>query len=185
MGSNPIPPTLVTDTSPLQGLYRGGALDLLRAGGTTLVIPSAVAEETRGSFDQIGGVKVPDLSVHPWIQVVQLTDADLEAEGASLVGPRRRTRQYEWNGLKIQQPELEAILLARRMSVVLLMEDDAGLRGAAIAGVKVAGVADVLRDLVSAGRLDLTDASQRARAILATNYFSQRLEWLSRGITDF
>jgi hypothetical protein len=183
MGSNPILPKLVSDTSPLQGLHRGGALETLRDLGVQLVIP--VDAETRSSFQQVGGLKVPDLDGHRWIRTERVDDAALAAFGASLVGPHRRTFEYAWKGFKLDRPELEVVCLAVREGAHALVEDEPGIRCARMAGVPVTSVPVLLRDLVRAGRMDLADAGRRARAILETGYFLRELEWLSRGIDDF
>jgi len=150
-----------------------------------LLIPSAVEEETRGSFLRAGGEKVPDLVAHPWIRIEPVRDEELAAFGATPLGPRRHTLEYSWRGYRLDRPELEAVLLARRVGATLLIEDDGGLRCARLCGVAVTGVAAVLRDLCRAGRLDLAEAGRRARAILDTRYYSRELEWLSRGIDEF
>jgi len=151
----------------------------------TLLLPPAVGEETRGSFLRAGGERVPDLRAHPWIRIGPVGDGALAAFGATLLGPRRHTVEYSWRGFRLDRPELEAVLLAHRAGATLLIEDDGGVRCARLCGVRVTGVAAVLRDLCRAGRLDLAEAGRRARAILETRYHSRELEWLSRGIDEF
>jgi hypothetical protein len=144
-----------------------------------------VDAQTRSSREKAGGGKVPDLDAHRWIRVEPVSDQELAAAGAAPVGPRRSSFVYAWNGLKLDRPELEAVLVARRAGVPLLIEDETGVRCARACGVPVTSVAAVLRDLSAAGRMDLAEAGRRARAILETGYFSRELEWLSRGIADF
>src|ERR1700681_3078439 len=111
MGSTPIPPILVLDSSPLQGLYRGGALEPLGELFPQLMVPGAVGAETRRYHAEPGSAgRVPDLDGHPSIATVPVRDAELEAAGARLIGPHRDTQLYEWRGRRIQRPELEAVL---------------------------------------------------------------------------
>lgn len=185
MGSNPISPNLVADTSTLQGLHRGGALEVLRERGFSLSVPEAVAGETREYFSRIGAARVPDLDSAPWIQRVVMSDAELAASGATLVGSRRGTTEHLWRGRRVQRPELEAILLAKREGATLVIEDARAVRCAELATVPIANVATVLRDLARGGAFSIEEAARRAKAILATGYSGKELEWLSRGIDDF
>lgn len=109
---------------------------------------------------------------------MEVSDEELAKAGATFHAPRRTTCAYAWEGRLIDRPELEAVLLARRLSGRIVMEDDAGIKSARAVGVVVMGVAEILDEMERAGHF--SDADVRARAILATGYHSQKLEWLSR-----
>ncbi len=174
MGSNPIPSILVFDTSTLQGAYRGGVLDALRASGAGVLLPKAVAEETRAYHARPGAAgRVPDLDAYPWIASVEVTDDELRAAGAVLVGSHRETRRFRIDGRLIERPDLEAVLLAAARKAALVIEDDVPRRLARERGIDVLGVAALLERLHATG--DLCDPRGAARKILATGYHQEDL----------
>lgn len=123
---------------------------------------------------------VPNLDEFPWIEAVPVADSELAAEGAVLVSTRRSSETFTWFSRRIDRPEAEAVLLAKRQSAPLVIEDHKGVRCAADFGVAVVKVVDLLLTLEQAGLIP--NAQESAARILATGYHSRELWWLSMGI---
>jgi leucyl-tRNA synthetase len=174
MGSTPIPPTIVLDTSPLQGLFRGGVLGLLVEECRTVAIPTAVEQETRAYRRRVADrTRVPDLDEHAGIHVVPIADEDLAAAGAGPLGAYKGTHRYRWRGRDLERPELEAILVAQAKGATLVIEDEIAVRLAREVGLPVASTASLLSALEEAGRIP--SAAERARIILASGYHQEDL----------
>lgn len=180
MGSNPISPTLVLDTPPLQALHRCDALRLLARAYGEVWVPRAVYEETQRSLSEKSGgsARVPDLEAHAWVRTGDIDEEEIAGAGAAAVRSRRSTQEYQWLGRKIDRPELEAILLAKRLSSPVVLEEARGCSCAHDFGVVTQCAADVLVALEDAKFL--TDADVRAKRVLETGYDNRELEWLSR-----
>lgn len=177
MGSNPISPTIILDTSPLQALYRAGVLPVLRNVFDRILMPRAVYDETVASLPLAVPGRVPDLTDFPWIEVSEVPDTELAEAGAALVGKRRASELYRWFNRQIDRPEVEAIILAKRHGSPVVIEDNNGVKCALDFGVAVVNVADLLVEMER--RHQIPDARACAAAILATGYYSKELRWLS------
>ena len=171
---------LVFDTSPLQALHRAGALPNLRAAVERVLIPQAVRNETVASLPLSPPGRVPNLDEFPWIGVEHVGADDIASAGAVLAGSRRAVEVYRWFNRTIDRPEVEALVLARRVSGRAVMEDRNGVKCALDFGVPAIGVADLLVELERAGHL--VDAQASAKTILETGYYSRQLWWLSQGL---
>ncbi len=150
MGSNPISPTLVFDTATLQGAFRGDLLGVPRAAGTILLVPSAVAEETRRYRTPETAERAPDLDALPWLEVVRPAEGEVAAVEAGLDGPRR-----------------EAIALARARGARLVTGKHDAVKRARELGVATVTVDELIDELAAAGRID---AAACKRRILETGY---------------
>jgi predicted nucleic acid-binding protein len=171
---------LVIDTAPLQALHRADALRVLERAYGEVWVPRAVHFETQRSLvGKSGGPRrVPDLDAHAWIRIGEVDDDEIARAGATLARARRSTHEYHWLGRKIDRPALEAILLAKRLSSPVVMEEARGVDCAREVGVATLCTADVLVALEDAALFD--DADARAKAVIATGYDNRELEWLSR-----
>lgn len=115
---------VVSDTSPLNGLYRIGQIDLLEKLFGRVVIPAAVAEEL--SAIQGYGFDSEELLANPWIEVHQI---QIEPKFAKA----------------LDKGEAAALSLAKLLHADILLIDE--LKARAIAkgeGFKVIGILGVL-----------------------------------------
>lgn len=181
MGSNPISPTTLTfDSSPLQAVYRAGVLPIIRTAFERTLIPGAVFSETQGSLRLTAPGRVPNLEDFPWIEAVSITDDDLASVGAVEVKSRRSSKTFKWLDRTIDRPEIEAVILAKRASARVVIEDGNGVKCAMDFGVSTVDVATLLIELEREHHIG--DAHVRAASILNTGYYSRELWWLSLGI---
>lgn len=180
MGSNPISPTIVLDTSPLQALFRVDVLSQLRGIFARTLVPRAVFDETQASLSLTAAGRVPNLEDFGWIEVRALTDEDIASAGAVPIKARRSSTTYRWLDRRIDRPELEAVLLAKLTAGRALIEDRNGVKCARDSSVPVVSVADLLIELERDHHLG--NAAALASKILETGYYSRGLWWLSMGL---
>ena len=179
----------VLDTSPLQGLWRAGALGKLPLLFESVCISLAVADETRRSLDIVGSKRVPNLREHPWIQTEPVAREVLlaamiplfQAHGQRVGGAKASTRQPEigivrgkviaWTTTKTSTnssqlgfdvPDLESVLLAQKKGAIAILDDRKALRAALDLGVRTATTREVLRAMMRR-RIIADDASAIAR----------------------
>lgn len=174
---------LVVDTATLQALHRGDLLAIVATAFDGLTIAGAVAEETKRARAATDAARVPDLAEHARIVVAAIDDAAIEASGAVVIKPSRATTLYKFLGRQIHRPELESVLLGKRASIRLVMEERNGVKCAADLGVSVVGVADLIAELERSGHVP--DARARARRILQSGFDGQKLRWLARGVPPY
>jgi hypothetical protein len=182
VGSNPISSTvvrLVFDSPPLQALHRCGVLSRVQTTYATVAVPASIAVETARSREASGPERVPDLAGHPAIRAINVDDAELIAAGATFLKAHRSTSIYTIDGRQIDRPELEAVLLARRMAAIVVAEDLAAVRTAAGLNVPCVGTAELVCDLELRRLID--DAVATAQMIWATRYRSDDLKLLASG----
>ncbi|HVV84101.1 MAG TPA: hypothetical protein VHE35_13595 [Kofleriaceae bacterium] len=171
--------SLVFDSPPLQALHRCGAL-AIAAAAYDAVVPRSIAEETARSRTIEGEARVPELAAYAGLSVRAVDDELLAEAGAVLIGEARATTEYRLDVHRIDRPELDVLLLARRLGGAALVEDKAAIRVARKLAVPVVGTAQVLCDLERRGLLD--DAAAAAKTIRATKYLTKDLVLLASGV---
>ena len=112
---------IVADSGPLIAFARIGRLDILRQVAGEVVIPQAVYEEVVGQGDARPGAS--EITEASWIK------RDAEVDATTLQGVP----------LSLHSGEREAIALAQRLGVQLLIDEVRGRRYAAEQGVSVFG----------------------------------------------
>jgi predicted nucleic acid-binding protein len=121
--------------------------------------------------------RVPDLTQFPWIEVSVISEVEIASVGAHLVGHRRSSQRYRWLNRQVDRPEIEAVILGKRVSGRVVIEDANAVKCATDVGVSVVNVAGLLIELER--ERHIADAKACATAIMATGYYSKELRWLS------
>jgi predicted nucleic acid-binding protein len=149
-------PEAISNTSPLVYLFRIGALEWLPLLFTEIWVPSAVVAELREGRRL--GYDVPDLGLHPWLEVVE-----------------PRATPSEWLALDLGPGELAAMALGlENPGRTVLLDDLLARRTAHAAGLTVWGT---LKILLAAKERDLTPRIEPFVDQLALKGM-----WLSAGI---
>jgi hypothetical protein len=178
---------LVFDTSPLQAVWRSGLLDVV-AGEFVMLVPRAVADETRHFVRGAGGAAnprsraerlrlAPDLDAQPRIRGVDVARQEVDEAMRRFLGrPPAVVVQYQgevyaWADratARIGVPELEVIALAATRNAIAVVDDHKALRAAAANSVVSATTRELLAELGTRDAdLDLDAALER---IIATKY---------------
>ena len=146
----------------------------------SVLIPWAVEDETKRSFVGEGPARVPDLGALPEIQMRTLEPSDFDNVGAVLLGNYRATEKFALGERRIDRPELEVVLLARKLNCLAVVEDRKGVGLARSFGLTIATTAQVLVDLENLGAL--ANAMHAAQEIRATRYNHADLVRLANGV---
>jgi predicted nucleic acid-binding protein len=138
----------ISNTSPLQYLYRAGAIHWLPQLFEEIITPEAVKEELEEGLKR--GYDVPEIANYDWLQ---------------LVNPKYTPSQ--WLSLDLGAGELAAMSLAlEKPSYVLLLDDMLARRTAQAAGLTVWGTLRVILEAKSQG---FTDKVEPTITILQQN----------------
>ena len=157
--------TAVSDASPLIWLAKTGKINLLKDLFGEIVIPKEVYEEAVEEGLKHGfsdAITINECIQQGWIKLSKLTPKD-----ANLI---QRISQHAF---EIHQGEAQAIVLAREMGVLLLMDESAGRALAEAWGVKVKGTVYVI---ISALRVGLISQTEAKDAVLTMVNRGFRLE---------
>ena len=151
--------SIVSNTGPLIALAKADRLDLLAALFGTVHIPPAVHRELLGKT----GAEADrlDQALGEWLKVAQRPEPSPQAEAAMV---------------SIDAGEREAIILAQRMGLTLIMDDRLGRQAARHLGLTVTGTVGVI---IEARRTELIPA---ARPVLET--MQAQGYWLSNELID-
>ena len=123
----------ISNTSPLQYLYRAGALHWLPQLFKPVYAPTAVLSEFAEGMAR--GYDVPDLSTHTWLQIVDPIHTP-----------------SEWLSLDLGPGELAAMALAlENPTYIVLLDDLLARRTAQAAGLTVWGTLRVVLEAKSQG----------------------------------
>ncbi len=151
--------SVVSNTGPLIALAKADQLGLLAALFGTVHIPPAVHREllgkTGGEADRL------DQALGEWLKVTQRPDLSPKDESALV---------------SVDAGEREAIILAQRMGLTLIMDDRLGRQAARHLGLTVTGTVGVV---IEARRSELIPA---VRPVLET--IQAQGYWLSNEIID-
>lgn len=126
-------PEVISNTSPLLYLYRGGVLEWLPQLFSEIWVPSAVVLELQEGRRR--GYDVPNPSDHTWLEVVE-----------------PRALPSEWLTLDLGAGELAAMALTlENPSRIILLDDALARRIAQAAGLEVWGTLKVLLEAKAQG----------------------------------
>jgi predicted nucleic acid-binding protein len=173
--------TAVLDTSTLQALWRGGALDTLRAYAEAALIPGAVADETRAWWSPERAALAPDLDALPWLERVDVSPDDCRATAARLLGPADGARWVEEDGgarlvairgdrrlRAFARVDLELLTVAVERRGCLIVDANKARAAARALGVPAWTTLDLIDALSAAGLV--ADRRATLEAIRATGY---------------
>ncbi len=129
---------VVSNASPLIYLAKSGRLHLLRELYTEMLIPREVFQETGESTNSPDALLIASAVHDGWLRVENSAHDEVEqlAEGAG-----------------VERGEAAAILLAREMDGLLLIDDKLGRSAAEILGVTCLGTVGVLLQALSKSML--------------------------------
>ncbi len=152
----------VFDTGPLSHFAKSGWLSILKAiiGGQPAIIPHAVVEELK--LGAQSDPRIEPILDAKWIKHhVQDTDAEILAfaryEGILVSGHRN-------------VGEASVLALAETLPAIAVIDDAAGRKAAAGAGIECRPTLRLLCDAISTGLLTLALVSALADDLLATEY---------------
>lgn len=146
---------MVSDTSPLIWLSKIGKIGLLEKLYGEVIVPEEVYSEAvdRGLREGFGDALVIKECVEQgWIKVLKLDDA----------GVKLCQRLME-HAFEIHLGEVQAIILAREMGALLLMDESCGRAFAEAWGLRVKGTLHVI---LKALREELLDKDEAREAVL-------------------
>jgi predicted nucleic acid-binding protein len=144
----------VSDTSPLIWLAKVGKINLLKDVFGEIIIPQEVYEEAVEKGLQHGfsdAITIEECVNQGWIKLSKLNPKD------DPLIQRISERAFE-----IHQGEAQAIVLAREMGVLLLMDESAGRAFAEAWGLKVKGTIYVIISALRSGLITKTEAKETA-----------------------
>lgn len=154
---------IVSDSSPLIYLARVGALNLLNQLFKGAIIPEGVRVEV---VDKGLKVKAPDalaikhvLETANWLRTKELTSAQMSS-----------ARNLSENTL-IDVTDGEAIILARDMKVLLLVDDREAVAICKLEGVKTIGTLGVIIQAVKKGILAKNEARRLINALVDRGFY--------------
>jgi predicted nucleic acid-binding protein len=153
---------VVSDTSPLIWLAKTRKINLLRLLFKEIIIPKEVYEEAVEKGLEHGfsdAITIKECVNQGWIKLSKLkpTDHDLIQ------------RIYE-HAFEIHQGEAQAIVLAREMSSLLLIDESAGRALAEAWGLKVKGTIYVIMSALRNGLIDQTDAKETVLTMVTKGF---------------
>lgn len=154
---------IVSDSSPLIYLARVGALNLLNQLFKSVIIPEGVKIEV---VDKGLKVKAPDalaikhvLETVNWLRTKELTSAQMSS-----------ARNLSENTL-IDVTDGEAIILARDMKVLLLVDDREAVAVCKLEDVKTIGTLGVIIQAVKKGILAKNEARRLINALVDRGFY--------------
>lgn len=186
--------TCVFDTSTLQSLHRGGALAAMSKLYRKLLIPMAVADETRWSLQECGKELVPDIdapvsgfdicAVGPDAPRLIMEELFLHLQRRQPHGKSRRMtpcpRPLQYQGRMVigsgrhklthTVPDLEVVVLARQTGSVIIADDKKVIVAAADLDVPLLTTLEVLDRLVEKKLLTQDQRASAVRMIEETGY---------------
>ena len=142
--------TAVSDASPLIWLAKAGKINLLKELFEEIVIPievykEAVEEDLKHGFSD--AITINECIQQGWIKLSKLTPKD-----------HNLMKRISQQAFEIHPGEAQAIVIAKEMGVLLLMDESAGRAFAQAWGVKVKGTVYVIMSALRAGLLRQTEA---------------------------
>jgi hypothetical protein len=146
---------IVSDTSPLIWFSKIGKIDLLKKLYGEVTIPEEVYKEAVERSLQEGfsdALVIKECVEQGWIKVLKLDDG----------GVKLCQRMME-HAFEIHLGEVQAIILAREMGVLLLMDESCGRAFAETWGLRVKGALHVI---LKALREELLDKDRAREAVL-------------------
>ncbi|MDF1537549.1 MAG: DUF3368 domain-containing protein [Candidatus Thorarchaeota archaeon] len=126
--------SVVSNASPLIHLAKAGNLSLLKDMFGEIMIPEEVFKEVCGAQDTPDSVVISDAVNDGWVRIIRLVSGDANLLAKS-------------SGIDIG--EAATILLAKKESALLLIDDKMGRSAAEILGVRCLGTVGVLLQALS------------------------------------
>jgi len=140
----------VSDASPLIWLAKAGKINLLKELFEEIIIPTEVYEEAVEEGLKHGfsdAITINECIQQGWIKLSKLTPKD-----------RNLIQRISQHAFEIHPGEAQAIVLAKEMGVLLLMDESAGRALAEAWGVKVKGTVYVVMSALRVGLINQTEA---------------------------
>ncbi len=152
----------VSDTSPLIWLAKTGKINLLKLLFEEITIPKEVYEEAVEKGLEHGfsdAIIIKECVNQGWIKLSKLKPKDHD-----LI-----QRIYE-HAFEIHQGEAQAIVLAREMGSLLLIDESAGRALAKAWGLKVKGTIYVIMSALRTGLIDQTEAKETVLTMVTKGF---------------
>jgi len=143
---------IVSDTSPLIWLSKMGKLDLLKKLFGEVVIPEEVFKESvdRGLREGFSdALIIKECFDQGWIRVSKLNEKEVKL-----------SQKIVEHAFEIHLGEAQAIILAREMGVLLLMDESSGRAFAETWGLKVKGTVYVIMEALRKELLSRDEAKE-------------------------
>jgi predicted nucleic acid-binding protein len=153
---------VISDTSPLIWLAKVGKLALLKALFDEVIIPEevyleAVEKGLQGGFTDAQAIKI---GVNEgWIKLSKLNFKD-----------QSMLQKISEHAFEIHIGEAQAIVLAREMKLLLLIDDSAGRAFAEAWGLKVRGTIHVVISALRKGLINVTEAKETVLTMIAKGF---------------
>lgn len=142
----------VSDTSPLIWLAKVGKINLLKELFEEIIIPQKVYEEAVEKGLQHGfsdAIIIKECVNQGWIKLSKLNPKDNDL-----------IQRISEHAFEIHLGEAQAIVLAREMGILLLMDESAGRAFAEAWGLKVKGTIYIIISALRTGLINKTEAKE-------------------------
>ena len=152
----------VSDTSPLTWLSKAGKINLLKDLFKEIIIPPEVYEEAVEQGLQHGfsdAITIKECVAQGWIKLSKLNPTD-----------HNLIQRISERAFEIHPGEAQAIVLAREMGTLLLMDESTGRAFAQAWGLKVKGTIYVIISALRTGLIDKTEAKETVLMMVSKGF---------------